>query len=307
MDIKKVYEELTKQIEKEKIKIDEPMKNHTTFKTGGNADLFLKLDKIEDIQYGLKVAKEYGVPFFVLGNGSNILVLDKGIRGIVIKPDFKNIIIEKEPDDKVKVKVGAGVMLPFLARKLYEQKIAGMEFACGIPGSIGGAVYMNSGAHGSEMANVVKTTTYLTPEGEVLVLKNQEQDFSYRHSVFEKMQGVIVESELELMIGDKEEIKRKMDENTAFRKAKQPITLPSAGSFFKRGDDFIAAKLIDDCKLKGTKVGGAQVSTLHAGFIVNSGNATSKDIIELAKLVKEKVEKEFGKVLIPEVQIIGEE
>lgn len=307
MDIKQVYDKLLENIEKEKIYLDEPMKKHTTFKIGGIADIFLKLDNLEEIKYVLKISKEDNIPIFILGNGSNILVKDGGIRGIVIKLELKEITISKTDENNVKVIAGAGVMLPLLSQKCLKEGITGLEFAVGIPGTIGGAIKMNSGAYGSEMANIVENTRYMDYNGQIHEISNQQHDFEYRNSIFSKTKCIILETTLSLSYGNKDIIKAKMDENILSRKEKQPIEFPSAGSFFKRENDFITAKLIDEAGLKGKKVGGAEVSTKHAGFIINSKDATSKDVMELEKEIIDIVYKKFEKQLQEEVQIIGED
>ena len=238
-----------------------------------------------------------------MGNGSNLLVSDGGIKGIVLKIEIKKVEIE-EVDNKFKITVGAGVKLGELAQKLANKEISGFEFASGIPGTIGGAIRMNAGAHGSEMKDIVKTVTYIDGNGEIHKINNEQAKFEYRNSLFTNNEYIIVETELELNKGNKEEIQEKMQEYANFRKEKQPIEYPSAGSTFKRGTDFITAKLIDECGLKGYQIGGAQVSEKHAGFIINTGNATSKDVEELIKYIKQEVYEKFGKEIETEIEII---
>ena len=210
----------------------------------------------------------------------------------------------EEINNKFKITVGAGVKLGELAQKLANKEISGFEFASGIPGTIGGAIRMNAGAHGSEMKDIVKTVTYIDRNGEIHKINNEQAKFEYRNSMFANNEYIIVETELELNKGNKEEIQAKMQEYANFRKEKQPIEYPSAGSTFKRGTDFITAKLIDECGLKGYQIGGAQVSEKHAGFIINKGNATSKDVEELIKYIKQKVYEKFGKEIETEIEII---
>lgn len=297
MNIKKILE--NSNLPQENIKYNEPMKNHTSFKIGGPAECFIKAQKIEEIQEILKLVKENKIPLKVIGNGSNLLVKDEGVKGIVLKIDIKKIEIQGN-----NVTVGSGVKLGELAPKLLREELAGFEFASGIPGTIGGAIRMNAGAHGSEMKDIVKTVTYMDRNGEMHKIKNEEAKFEYRNSRFSKEDNIILETELELEKGNKEEIQAKMTEYANFRKEKQPIEYPSAGSTFKRGVDFITAKLIDECGLKGYKIGGAQISEKHAGFIINKDNATAKDVIKLIEYTKEQVYNKFGKKIELEVEII---
>ena len=289
------------------IKIDEPMSKHTSFKIGGNADIFIKISDVEKLKAVLQYAKLNSISTTVIGNGSNILVKDNGIRGIVIKLDFKDVKIEKLNDKEVKVVAEAGASLSTIAQKLLKENISGFEFAATIPGSIGGAIKMNAGAHGGEFKDIVVRTKCLDAYGNVHILKNEEHGFSYRHSVFLEENLIILEVELLLNIADNsEEIERRMLENLEVRKSKQPVGFPSAGSTFKRGTDFITAKLIDECGLKGYTIGGAQVSEIHAGFIINKGNATAKDVLDLVEYVKEKVYNKFGEKIELEIEVIGE-
>lgn len=288
-------------------KIDEPMSNHTSFKIGGTADVFVKISSIEMLKSILKFAKVNDISYIIIGNGSNLLVKDNGIRGIVIKIDFKNITIEKMDDKKAKVIAEAGAALGGIAQMLVKENISGFEFASAIPGSIGGAVRMNAGAYGGEFKDIVVKTKCLDENGNIIVLSNEEQRFSYRHSIFAEEKLIVLETELLLNIEkDSEEIRKKMTEYLESRKAKQPLNYPSAGSTFKRGTDFITAKLIDDCGLKGFSIGGAQVSKIHAGFVINTGNATAKDVLELTQYVKEKVFEKFGNKIELEIEVLGE-
>lgn len=293
-------------LNKENLYYDEPMAKHTSFKIGGPADVFIKVDNIEELKEILKLSKENKIPLTIIGNGSNILVTDKGIRGITAKLNFKNIKIENIADNKEKIDVDAGVPVGLLAQKLLKEEIAGFEELSGIPGTIGGAVIMNAGAHGKELKDILKKVTAMDYNGNIHEFTNEECLFSYRNSRFQKEKYIILQATLELEKGNSTEIKEKMDEYMQFRKEKQPIEYPNAGSTFKRGEDFVTAKLIDEAGLKGYKVGGAQVSEKHAGFIVNVDNATAKDVIELTDYIKEKIEKKFGKKINLEIQIIGE-
>ena len=304
MEKQKAYELLTNQIKQSIVKIDEPMKIHTNFKIGGNADIFIKVKSIEEIKYVIKFSKENNIPLTILGNGSNVLVSDKGIRGIVLQVELKEIKIEKQKS--ILVEVEAGVMLGALAQILLKQNASGFEFAAGIPGSIGGAIKMNAGAYGGEMKDIVKNVTVLNEKGEINIFTNEECEFSYRHSRFSNTKEIIIKATLELQVGDEIEIKAKMDEYNQNRKEKQPLNLPSAGSTFKRGPDFITAKLIDECGLKGYTLGDAQVSTLHAGFVVNLGNATAQDVLNVVNHVKQVVLEKTGKQIELEIELLGE-
>lgn len=301
-----IYQSLAKELPKQNILLNEPMTNHTSFKIGGNADIFVKVYNLEELRYVLQISKESEIPIFVLGNGTNILVKDKGIRGIVLKIDINYIEINKIEDKKVEVCVGAGVKLIQLAKILQKEEISGFEFASGIPGTIGGSIRMNAGAYGMEMKDVVFETTYIDFEGNLHTIKLEEHEFQYRRSVFFKNKGIIIKSKLHLTTGEKEEIIKKMNTYLELRKEKQPIEFSNAGSTFKRGEDYITAKLIDEAGLKGYKIGNAEVSTKHSGFIVNTGNATAKDVLDLIEYVKQEVYNKFNKKIDLEIEIIGE-
>lgn len=294
-------------IPKEQILCDEPMTKHTSFKVGGKADFFITAKTIEQVKKVVNVIKENKIPYFIIGNGSNLLVKDGGVRGVVLKVDLKEVTIQKK-ETEILVTAGAGVLLGFLSRKMKQQNIAGLEFACGIPGTIGGAIWMNAGAHGNEMKDIVVSTTVLDETGNLQTLSKEEQNFSYRSSIFQQnRQTIVLETTLKVKEGNAEEIEQKMEEYTNYRKTTQPIEYPSAGSTFKRGTDFITAKLIDECGLKGYGVGGAEVSCKHAGFVINKNKATASDILELIEQIKKHVREKFQKELELEVQIIGED
>jgi len=295
-----LLDEIEKVISKDKIYINEPMSKHTSFKIGGPAEIFIKVNEIKDLQAILKISKENNAPITVIGNGSNVLVSDEGIKGIVVKIELEKLEIEED----VILKVGSGVKLAFLAQKCLKEELEGFEFASGIPGTIGGAIRMNAGAHGSEMKDIVKNITYMTRDGNIQIISNEEAKFEYRNSIFSQNDYIILEAEMQLRKGNPEEIKSKMDEYAKYRKEKQPIEYPSAGSTFKRGNDFITAKLIDECGLKGYQIGGAQVSEKHAGFIINKGSATAEDVKQLMKYVEEQVYNKFGKKIETEIEII---
>ena len=300
-----IFQELKKIVGYEQIFINEPMKKHTSLKIGGPADFLVKIKNIEQLKDVLGIIKDKGIPFFVIGNGSNLLVKDGGIRGIVLKIEIDNIEINNLNGEYL-VKVGAGIKLMNLARKMLNEEIAGFEFASGIPGTIGGAIKMNAGAYGGEMKDIVFETRYMDDEGNIHLLKNTEHQFGYRNSIFSKKNWIILDTTLKLKRGNKEEIKNKMDEYATQRKEKQPLSFPSAGSTFKRGEGYITAKLIDECGLKGYSIGDAEVSNLHAGFIINKGNATAEDILRLIEYVKEKVYEKFKVEIKLEIQVLGE-
>ena len=296
-----IIEELDKIISKDRIYINEPMSKHTSFKIGGPAEILIRVKTAEELKAILKFSKEKDVPLTIIGNGSNILVSDEGIKGIVAKIEIDTFEIN---ENTTKLKVGSGVKLAFIAQKCLKQEIAGFEFASGIPGTIGGAIRMNAGAHGKEMKDVVVTIAYMDRNGEIHTIQNAEAKFEYRDSLFADKDYIILEVEMELEKGNKDEIQAKMTEYATYRKEKQPIEYPSAGSTFKRGTDFITAKLIDECGLKGYQIGGAQISEKHAGFIINKENATAEDVIKLMEYTKERVYKKFEKIIEPEIEIL---
>lgn len=292
---------LSKILNEENIKKDEPMAKHTSFKIGGKADYFIKAETVEQVKEVQQYAKKNNIPLYIMGNGSNILVTDKGIRGIVLKIDIKKIEI-----DDMEVTVGAGVKVMGLAQTLLEKSLTGFEELAGIPGTIGGAVRMNAGAYGKEIKDICIETVYMNENGEIKKFLNEEQRFSYRHSIFCDEKYIILETKLKLEKGNKFEIKAKMDELFRSRKEKQPLEYPSAGSTFKRNENYITAKLIDECGLKGYMIGGAQISDKHAGFIINKKDATAKDVLDLIGYTKQKVFEKFNIQIEEEIEIIGE-
>lgn len=293
--------EIEKFISKDNIYTNELMSKYTSFKIGGPAECLIKIQTAQELKSILEFAKEKDIPLTIIGNGSNILVSDEGIKGIVLKIEISTFELNIQT---AQLKVGSGVKLGFIAQKCLKQELAGFEFASGIPGTIGGAIRMNAGAHGREMKDVVTTVTYMDRDGKIHKIKNEQANFEYRNSLFAHKDYIIVEVEMQLEKGNTEEIQAKMTEYATYRKEKQPIEYPSAGSTFKRGTDFITAKLIDDCGLKGYQIGGAQISEKHAGFIINKNNATAKDVIELMEYIKEQVYNKSGKVIEPEIEII---
>lgn len=307
MNIENHIEELKKSVSEEtNILKNELMSKHTSFKIGGMADIFVNVKKEDDVKKILEYSNKNQIPLTVIGNGSNLLVKDGGIRGIVLRIDIEEFNVEKEDEEYI-VTVGAGVKNGYVAQKLLIEEIEGFEFAAGIPGSIGGAIRMNAGAHGGEMKNIVLETKCIDKKGNIKRLSNEEQKFEYRNSIFSTNEYIILSTKLRLNKGIYKEIKSKMDEYNVWRKEHQPLEYPSAGSTFKRGEDFITAKLIDECGLKGYNIGGAEVSTKHAGFVVNKGDAKAKDVLNLTKYISQMIYERFGKKVELEVQVIGED
>ena len=296
----------SKIVGEDKLKIDEPMSKHSSFRVGGPAELFLEVESVEKLKAILEVNKELKLPITVIGNGTNILVKDKGIKGIVIKYVAKGISKATLDNDTFAITADAGLPNAALANELLKDSLTGFEFAASIPGTIGGAIYMNAGAFGGEMENIVSEVTFLDLDDLAIYKSDGDDcDFSYRHSKFENMNTVILSATMVFNKGNKEEIKRTMDAYLEKRLETQPYDKPNAGSTFKRGDGFITAMLIDEAGLKGHTIGGAQVSEKHAGFIVNTGNATAKDILDLIKYVQKIVMEKYGKAIEPEVRILG--
>ena len=296
----------SKIVGEDKLKTDEPMSKHSSFRVGGPAELFLEVDSVEKLKAILEVNKELKLPITVIGNGTNILVKDKGIKGIVIKYVAKGISKATLDNDTFAITADAGLPNAALANELLKDSLTGFEFAASIPGTIGGAIYMNAGAFGGEMENIVSEVTFLDLDDLAIYKSDGDDcDFSYRHSKFENMNTVILSATMVFNKGNKEEIKRTMDAYLQKRLETQPYDKPNAGSTFKRGDGFITAMLIDEAGLKGHTIGGAQVSEKHAGFIVNTGNATAKDILDLIKYVQKQVMEKYGKAIEPEVRILG--
>lgn len=303
MELKELIENSNLSIDKEKILYNEPMKKYTTFKVGGPAECLIKIDNEADLKEILNFANENNIEIHVVGNGSNLLVLDGGIKGIIILMRIEDIKISEE---KYIIEVKSGTKIAKLGQILANQQIAGFEELSGIPGTIGGAVIMNAGAHGKEMKDIVKSVRCLDYSGKVKEFTNEEMNFEYRNSILKNNKYIVTSVILELYKGNKQEIQQKMKIYKDYRKEHQPTEYPSAGSTFKRGEDYITAKLIDESGLKGYKVGDAEVSTRHAGFIINKGNATANDILNLIEYVKKVIYEKFGKKLDLEIQIIGE-
>lgn len=297
----KLAEDITKNFPKALVFTEEPMKGHTTFRIGGPADIYIEPDYASIIPL-VQYLKEQDVPFMVIGNGSNLLVSDDGIDGVVISLGKNSDGITISGDTMV---VEAGAMLSSVANAAADAGLTGLEFASGIPGSIGGAVYMNAGAYGGEIKDVIESVLVLTEDLEKKVMTAEDLHMSYRHSSLMEEGGYVLSAVLKLSKGDKEEIKAKIADIREQRIAKQPLNFPSAGSTFKRPEGYFAGKLIDDAGLRGYSVGGAQVSEKHCGFVVNKGDAKAADVLKLMKDVDSKVFEMFGVHLSPEVRIVG--
>lgn len=297
-----VIEQLKKVLEGDQVLIGEPMSRHTTFRIGGPADIFVIPKTIEDISHVCAIAKKQEIPLFVLGNGSNLLVADQGMDGIVLQI-YKNFSGVSADGNELAIK--AGTLLSTAAKAAQAEELTGFEFAGGIPGTFGGAVVMNAGAYGGEMVQVLKEVTVLTPEGEIKTIPAEELELGYRTSNILKNGYVVLSGTIALEKGDPEQIKAKMDEYSTARRTKQPLELPSAGSTFKRPEGYFAGKLIQDAGLRGYQVGGARVSDKHCGFVVNQDNATAADVMRLIADVQRIVKDKFNVELEPEVKRVG--
>lgn len=294
--------ELQKILEMEQYSTEENMSSHITFRVGGPADYYVRPTRTQ-IPEVLRLCREYEMPCLVIGNGSNLLVGDKGIRGLVMEIGKQAAQITIEGTC---VRAEAGALLSTTARQAARAGLTGMEFASGIPGTIGGAVVMNAGAYGGEMKQIVKKVTILTPEGQEKELTPEELDFGYRHSCILEKEYIVLEAELQLSEGIQEEIDGRMEELRVQRTTKQPLEYPSAGSTFKRPEGYFAGKLIQDAGFRGFQVGGAQVSEKHCGFVINKEHATAAELCQLIQEVQDRVEHQFGVRLETEVKFVGE-
>ena len=298
------YNKLTNIIGKDSILVDEPMSRHTTFRVGGPADFFVTPKAKEEVRDVIRICKEAGMPYYIIGNGSNLLVSDAGYRGVIVQI-YKEMNEVKVEGDLVKAQAGA--LLSGIAAKALGAELTGFEFASGIPGTIGGACVMNAGAYGGEMKDVLESVTVLTGEGKIIELGRNELELGYRTSVIAKKGYIVLGAVLKLERGDGEKIKTYMDELKEKRVTKQPLEYPSAGSTFKRPEGYFAGKLIEDAGLRGFQVGGAQVSEKHCGFVINRDHATAADIMELMRQVQIRVKENSGVDLEPEVKRLGDE
>lgn len=298
-----LFDKLAQIVTKENLKIDEPLKNHTYTKLGGTADYYVTPETFEEVQKIVKLAKEENTPFTLLGNGSNLIVRDGGIRGIVLNLQKLN---EIKTDENIIV-AQSGARIIDVSRAALKEELTGLEFACGIPGSVGGALYMNAGAYGGEIKDVLTRAVVVTTEGELITVEAQDLDLAYRKSNIPDKGYIVLEAEFSLKNGKYDEIKAVMDDLTYRRESKQPLEYPSCGSVFKRPPGYFAGKLIQDSGLQGEQIGGAQVSLKHAGFIVNIDQATANDYINLIQHVQKVVKEKFDVELEREVRIIGED
>lgn len=297
------YEKILNAADKDKVKFQEEMKKHTSFRVGGPAACFVTPGSVKELKDITAICRQEQVPFFILGNGSNLLVGDKGFDGVIISMErFMDCQVDKE---KGFIKAYAGVPLARIAREAYKASLTGFEFAAGIPGTLGGAVVMNAGAYGSEMKEVIYSVRILTPDGEMKEFPASELAFQYRNSCIIRKQYIVLEAVIQLEAGEEDFIKSRMDDLACRRKEKQPLEYPSAGSTFKRPEGYYAGKLIDETGLRGFSLGGAQVSEKHCGFIINKDHATAADIRNLCNVVKERVLKHSGVELELEVKILG--
>ncbi|NLC68965.1 MAG: UDP-N-acetylmuramate dehydrogenase [Clostridiaceae bacterium] len=280
------------------------MKSHTSFKIGGPADILVTPGSIPMLKEIVDLCRKEKIRYFIMGNGTNLLVRDKGIRGVVIKTaeKLKGFLV----DDNC-IEAEAGILLSELALIAMENELSGLEFAHGIPGTLGGAVTMNAGAYGGEMKDVVVKTLYMTRDGEIKTLENEQHGFGYRTSLIQEEKGIVLKSRVKLAGGDKEKIREKIEYLAEKRKQAQPLDMPSAGSIFKRPPGYYTGPLIDGCGLKGFRIGGAQVSMKHCGFIVNTGDASARDVIDVINHIKGTVKNKYGVELETEVKIVGEE
>ncbi|MBP3701925.1 MAG: UDP-N-acetylmuramate dehydrogenase [Lachnospiraceae bacterium] len=287
-----------------KVLCQEPLSRHTTFRIGGPADYYVMPESVEELKQVIALCRQYQVPFQVMGNGSNLLCADDGVEGVII--DVVRGLNHCEVDEENgRIRAQAGVMLATLARKAQLAGLTGLEFAAGIPGSVGGALVMNAGAYGGEMKQVVHQARVLTAEGQERVVSLEELDLSYRHSAIRPNGWIVLEVIYQLQPGDAAQIRATMDDLAVRRREKQPLEFPSAGSTFKRPVGYFAAQLIDEAGLKGFAVGGAQVSEKHAGFVINRGGATAADVMALCEAVKERIRQRVGVELEMEVERIG--
>jgi len=302
--MRETYDILKNIVSEQDILTKEYMKNHTSFKIGGSADFLVTPRTVDQIQNLIKTLKKENVPVFIMGNGSNLLVSDKGIRGVVIKlsKNFSSFSISGD-----EVTAQSGILLSTLSKSIVNESLSGFEFASGIPGTIGGAVTMNAGAYDSEMKNIVEEVVAMDMDGNIKTFTNQEMNFRYRKSRVTDETLVVLEAKLKLEKGNIEDIKAKIDDFTVRRTTKQPLTAYSAGSTFKRPEGYFAGKLIEDAGLKGIIMRNAAVSSLHSGFVINTGDATCENILELIEFIKLTVFSKFGVMLEEEVRVVGEQ
>lgn len=297
------YEDLASILTQEEILLDEPMKNHTWFEIGGTADILVIPDSVDKLVQIIEYVRKKNIPTFLIGNGSNLLVKDGGIRGIVIKTDRINRITVV--DDSIVAECGA--LLEDISQKALEAGLTGFEFACGIPGTLGGAVFMNAGAYDGEMSFVLESVRVMTNDLNIITLKKENLEMGYRTSIIKTENYVVLDAVIKLAPGRVEDIKEKIDDLTKRRIERQPLEFPSAGSTFKRPTGHYAGKLIQDAGLKGYQIGGAQVSEKHSGFVINKDHAEAKDVLNLISYIQSTVMDKFNVELCTEVLIVGED
>ena len=303
MDYNKIENKFCACLGSDNVYRNEPMRKHTTFRIGGPADFYLCPHSAKEIQKAVAICREEELQYFILGNGSNLLVSDQGYRGVVIQlwKNVSDILVEGW-----RIRAKAGASLAKIAGEALEEGLTGMEFAAGIPGTLGGAVVMNAGAYGGEMKDILQEALVMDEQGEIFTLKKEELHLGYRTSIIKEKGYIVLAAALELKPGDRKEIKEKMDELKQRRVEKQPLDMPSAGSTFKRPEGYFAGKLIMDAGLRGFSVGGAQISEKHCGFVVNTGKATANDVLTLIREVQKRVRDKFGVELETEVKFLGE-
>lgn len=299
-----MYSELAQILKPEQLIFNEPLSRHTTFGIGGPVDVLVIPQSLDDITAVVAFCSAQNVNLLVLGLGSNLLVRDKGVRGVALKiaAGLDQVTISGE-----EIEAQAGISLSLLASKAADCSLSGMEFAEGIPGSLGGAVFMNAGAYGGEMKDIITTCTVLNMDGSTRTFVREEMNLAYRKSIFQDIPCVILSAHLHLHQGNREEIRQRMAEFSEQRRSKQPLEMPSAGSTFRRPEGFYVGPMIEQLGLKGYAIGGAQVSTKHAGFIVNRGRATAHDVLDLIAYIQEQASQRFGVDLHPEIKVVGEE
>lgn len=298
-----IYEYIRAYVPEEDILLDEPMSKHITFRVGGEARCLVRISSPQQLAVLIPYLQEVEVPYFILGNGSNLLVSDKGFEGVILQlgGNLNQIAVEG-----TKIKAGAGALMSQIAGVALKHGLAGFEFASGIPGTVGGGVVMNAGAYDGEMKQVVECVTVMNSKGEILKISGKDMEFGYRTSIIKNRPFVVLEVEMQLQEGDEEAIRAKMDDLARRRREKQPLEFPSAGSTFKRPEGYFAGKLIMDAGLRGYSIGGARVSDKHCGFVINAGNATAADVAEVIQEVQERVKDKFGVTLEKEVIFLGD-
>lgn len=302
--VKEKYVGLNNYIDSAKIKYNEPIAKHCTMRVGGPADVLVEVSNLDEIKQIINFAKENNINYYIIGNGSDLFGTDKGYRGIIIKVAkfFSDYSIDGDM-----ITACSGISMPRLAMIAAEEGLSGLEFACGIPGTVGGGVRMNAGAYGGEMSDIIYQTKYITKDGEIKILEKDEHDFGYRHTFFtDHPEYIILETTFKFTHKDTEEIKYQMSQNNKSRREKQPLEFPNSGSAFKRPEGHYVGQMIQESGLKGYSIGGAQVSEKHAGFIINKGNATAKDILDLIAHIQKVIKKNYDVDLQTEIIVIGE-